>query len=108
MPGVKSFVKRTAATVDRVIPPPPGVTILIYHRVGGGSDSEVDLPTDEFERQLEHLAEHHRVISLDEAVDELSAGSINGWSAAPVGDAPTTPVEARSRLSRLSTRGVPS
>ena len=43
MPGLKSIVKRTAAAADRVIAPPAGVTILIYHRVGGGSDSDVDL-----------------------------------------------------------------
>ena len=92
MPGVKSIVKRTAAIADRIVPPPAGVTILIYHRVGGGSDSEVDLPVDEFESQLEHLAEHHRVISLDDAVAELTAGSADGWAADRVdaGDASIT------------------
>ena len=84
MPGVKSIVKHTAAVVDRIVPPPPGVTILIYHRVGGGTDSQVDLPVDEFDRQLEHLAEHHRVISLDEAAAELTAGTTTGWSSSPV------------------------
>ena len=83
MPGVKSIVKRTAAVVDRIVPPPAGVTILIYHRVGGGSDSEVDLPVDEFERQLAHLAEHHRVLSLDDAVAELTAGRTSGWATSP-------------------------
>ncbi len=73
MPGLKSIVKRTAAAADRVVVPPAGVTILIYHRIGGGSDSDVDLPVDQFEQQLEHLAEHHRVISLDQAVAELTA-----------------------------------
>jgi len=84
MPGVKSIVKRTAAVVDRIVPPPFGVTILIYHRVGGGTDSEVDLPVDEFERQLDHLAEHHRVISLDDAAAELTAGATIGWATNPV------------------------
>lgn len=52
--------------------PPVGITVLIYHRVGGGSDSEVDLPVDVFRAQLAYLAEHHRVISLDTAVAELA------------------------------------
>ena len=91
MPGVRSIVKRTAATVDRFVPPPAGVTILIYHRVGGGTDSEVDLPVDEFEHQLEHLAEHHRVISLDDAAAELTVGTPTGWATNTVdaGDAST-------------------
>ena len=80
MSALKSIVKRGAAVADRVTPPPAGVTILIYHRVGGGSDSDVDLPVEQFERQLEHLAEHHRVISLDEAVSELTAGAATGWA----------------------------
>ena len=36
-----------------------------------------------FDRQLEHLAEHHRVLSLDDAVAELTAGTSDGWAAAP-------------------------
>ena len=83
MSAIKGLVKRTGSLVDRVIPPPAGITILIYHRVGGGSASEVDLDVDMFERQLEHLAEHHRVLSLDDAVNELSAGRSNGWATTP-------------------------
>jgi len=67
--------------MDRVLPPPDGITILIYHRVGGGSDSAVDLDPAEFERQLAHLVEHHRVISLADAVAELSAAQPEGWAA---------------------------
>lgn len=59
---------------DRWRAAPPGVAVLIYHRVGGGSDSAVDLPLDVFRRQLAHLAEHHRVISLDAAVRAIEAG----------------------------------
>lgn len=72
--NAKGFVKRVAAAVDRVIPPPAGVTVLIYHRVGGGSGSEVDLDAAEFDRQLGHLAEHHRVTSLADALTQLSSG----------------------------------
>ena len=64
-------VKQVGMVTDKVIPPPVGVTVLIYHRVGGGSDSAVDLPVDVFDAQLAHLAEHHRVLTLDAAVDEL-------------------------------------
>jgi peptidoglycan/xylan/chitin deacetylase (PgdA/CDA1 family) len=72
MSTVKQFVKRASVAVDRVVPPKPGITVLIYHRVGGGSDSTVDLPPAAFEAQLEYLREHHRVLTLDAAVDELS------------------------------------
>jgi peptidoglycan/xylan/chitin deacetylase (PgdA/CDA1 family) len=85
MADVKQLVKRTGLLLDRVIPPPAGITILIYHRVGGNSGSEVDLDASMFDRQLEHLAEHHRVLSLDDAVAELS--SPDGWA----GAAPSTP-----------------
>jgi hypothetical protein len=50
-----------------------GTTLLIYHRVGGGTPDERDLPTTEFEAQVEELT-RHRVISLDSALDELGAG----------------------------------
>jgi len=73
MSSAKQLVKRASAMVDRVVPPKPGITVLIYHRVGGGSDSAVDLPADVFEAQLEHLVSNHRVLSLGDAVDELAA-----------------------------------
>lgn len=67
--------KHVLAQGDRLLRPPGGITILIYHRVGGGTDSEVDLPVDVFRAQLAHLAEHHRVVSLDTAVAELSGSN---------------------------------
>jgi peptidoglycan/xylan/chitin deacetylase (PgdA/CDA1 family) len=97
MADVKRLVKRSGLLLDRVIPPPDGITILIYHRVGGNSGSEVDLDASMFERQLEHLAEHHRVLSLDDAVAELS--SRDGWAAAP-----STPVAEHDGADRR--RGV--
>ena len=83
MTDVKAIVKRAGIAVDRLLPPPPGITILIYHRVGGGSDSEVDLSPDMFEQQLEYLSDHHRVLSLDDAVAELTSTTNNGWATAP-------------------------
>ena len=81
MADVKGIVKRAGILADRFLPPPPGITILIYHRVGGGSDSEVDLDPEMFERQLEYLSENHRVVSLDDAVAELADGTSTGWAA---------------------------
>ena len=66
------MVKRTSAALDTIVAPATGITILIYHRVSGGSDSAVDLDPDLFEQQLAHLAAHHDVITLDEAVHRLA------------------------------------
>ncbi len=71
----RSLVKQLLAQGDRVLTPPDGVTVLIYHRVGGGSGSEVDLDVGAFRAQLEHLREHHRVVTLDAAVDALGDGT---------------------------------
>lgn len=50
-----------------------GATLLIYHRVGGGTTDELDLPAATFERHLDLLAGHD-VLSLDAALDRLDAG----------------------------------
>lgn len=50
-----------------------GLTILIYHRIAGGTPDERDLALDDFQAQLEVLADH-RVVGLDQAIDELEAG----------------------------------
>jgi peptidoglycan/xylan/chitin deacetylase (PgdA/CDA1 family) len=47
----------------------PGLVILIYHRVGGGTSSEIDLPSGLFERQMAYLADRMRVVSLDAVLD---------------------------------------
>ncbi|MDQ4131259.1 MAG: polysaccharide deacetylase family protein [Actinomycetota bacterium] len=49
------------------------MTILIYHRVGGRTLDELDVPLAAFERQLEVLSEHD-VVGLDDALDALEAG----------------------------------
>ncbi|MGH9084633.1 MAG: polysaccharide deacetylase family protein [Acidimicrobiales bacterium] len=59
--------------VDRA--PAEGATILIYHRVGGGSRDELDLPVPAFAAQLDALVDSdHDVLSLDAALDRLDAG----------------------------------
>jgi peptidoglycan/xylan/chitin deacetylase (PgdA/CDA1 family) len=67
-------LKTLAAAGDRVRPPTPGVVVLIYHRVGGGSGTEVDLPPEAFDEQMAWLAATGRVVSLDDALAQLAAG----------------------------------
>lgn len=50
-----------------------GATLLIYHRLGGGTTDELDLPIEGFARQLD-LLEGRDVVSLDDALDRLDAG----------------------------------
>jgi len=85
------LIKQLSHATDRVIRPPAGVTILIYHRVGGDTGGAVDLDPDVFERQLEYLAEHHTVVTLDDAVAQLTAGQIDGWAASGADTTNTTP-----------------
>ena len=66
---------RTAAVAhDAVRKPPPGAVLLAYHRIGGGSDSSVDLDASVFDDQLAHLGGGHEVVTLDAAVDRLALG----------------------------------
>lgn len=53
--------------------PATGATLLIYHRIGGGSGDELDVPAAVFARHLD-LLEGHDVVSLDAALDRLDAG----------------------------------
>ncbi|GJF31993.1 hypothetical protein KNE206_46930 [Kitasatospora sp. NE20-6] len=56
--------------------PGEGATLLIYHRIGGGTADELDVPTAAFTAQMDLLADlpPGRVVSLDEATDRLAAG----------------------------------
>lgn len=67
--GTMAAVRGAAVINDRVRPPEPGVTALIYHRVGGGSPMSVDLPVGQFEEQIARIAS--RVVSIDEALRSL-------------------------------------
>jgi peptidoglycan/xylan/chitin deacetylase (PgdA/CDA1 family) len=69
-------IKRLAAAGDRVRPPRRGVVVLIYHRVGGGSGTEVDLSPRVFDEQMTWLAESGRAVSLDRAVDLLTGRAV--------------------------------
>ena len=69
-------VKKLAAAGDRLRPPASGVVVLIYHRVGGGSGTEVDLSPQVFDEQMAWLAASGRVVSLDDAVDLLDPAGV--------------------------------
>jgi peptidoglycan/xylan/chitin deacetylase (PgdA/CDA1 family) len=87
-------IKTVAAAGDRVRPPTDGVVVLIYHRVGGGSGTEVDLSPEAFDEQMAWLAGTGRVVGLDAAVDlidppapdTVSDPADAGDATAPVGD----------------------
>ena len=69
---VRTAVKRALARFrSRRIA--PGVTILTYHRVGGGSPDESDLDATAFAAQIDALA-GAEVVGLDEAARRLEAG----------------------------------
>lgn len=72
------MIRGAAALTDGVSPPAPGITILIYHRVGAGQGGQMDLAPNDFDQQLRWLAEHHRVLTLDAAVDELADDQRDG------------------------------
>jgi len=53
----------------------PAVYVLMYHRVGGGTTAEIDLPVDLFVRQLEYVRRRYRIVSLD-ALADLRTGAV--------------------------------
>lgn len=66
---LRDVLRHTAAGVDRVAAREPGISVLIYHRVGGGSTSQVDLDPGLFADQMAAIA--HRVVTLDDALELL-------------------------------------
>ncbi|MGH8893754.1 MAG: polysaccharide deacetylase family protein [Actinomycetes bacterium] len=70
---MRETVKIALARGVPTMVPPSGATLLIYHRVGGGSPDERDLGVVDFGRQLDVLARHD-VVSLDAALDRLDGG----------------------------------
>ncbi len=71
-PRVRALVKRALARASSRRAA-PGITVLTYHRVGGGSPDERDLDSAAFAAQLEVL-DRTDVISLDEASRRLATG----------------------------------
>jgi peptidoglycan/xylan/chitin deacetylase (PgdA/CDA1 family) len=72
-----SAVKVAAAGADVLRPSAPGLVILIYHRIGGGSGSPVDLPVELFDEQVGELAAAQRIVTLDEGISRLAAGVLD-------------------------------
>lgn len=56
----------------------PGVTILVYHRVGGDTLRQLNLPIALFEWQMEYLSAHCHVIGLDDVVRIAQEGRVYG------------------------------
>jgi peptidoglycan/xylan/chitin deacetylase (PgdA/CDA1 family) len=70
---LRRTVKVASVGADRLRPPRPGVVILIYHRVGGGTTLEIDLDPGVFDEQMAALAASKRVVSLGTALERLAA-----------------------------------
>jgi peptidoglycan/xylan/chitin deacetylase (PgdA/CDA1 family) len=79
-------VKGAAVAADAVHRPPRGLVVLIYHRVGGASGFELDLPVDLFRAQADALAASGRVVSLGEAISWLGRPPGHGRDRSAVGD----------------------
>lgn len=69
------MLKPAAALADELKRPPPGVTVLLYHRVGALTSGEVDLERAVFADQMAELAENRSVIGLDDAADSLASSA---------------------------------
>jgi peptidoglycan/xylan/chitin deacetylase (PgdA/CDA1 family) len=61
-----------------------GLVILLYHRVGAGTASEVDLPTAVFREQCAELAGSGRVVSLDDGLAWLAGDHPSPGGSAPL------------------------
>ena len=70
------LVKEASLFVDRLVPTRTGITFLLYHRVGVGSGSVIDLSPDEFARQMRVVRDEYRPLTIDEAVGEISGADV--------------------------------
>ena len=84
MGAAKQGLKWSVHALDRLRPRPRGVTVLIYHRVGGRTPLDVDLPLAAFEEQMADLAASGRVRSIDAALDALDALDADDAAADPI------------------------
>ena len=82
--AVKQGLKWSVHALDRLRPRPRGVTVLIYHRVGGRTPLDVDLPLATFDAQMAALAASGRVRSIDDALDALDRPAPADAAADPV------------------------
>ena len=66
--GAGQGLKAAAAAVDLVRRRPGGLTVLLYHQVGGARPSAVNLSAGRFDEQLAYLRAQQAVGTLDEGV----------------------------------------
>src|SRR5215211_2765898 len=69
-------MKWSAASADRLLPPPRGVVVLQYHRVGRRVPLEIDLPLERFAAQMAHIADERRAMTLDHALELLDGTAV--------------------------------
>jgi peptidoglycan/xylan/chitin deacetylase (PgdA/CDA1 family) len=69
-------VKWSAASADRIVPPPRGVVLLQYHRVGRRAPLEIDLPLERFEDQMALIRDQRSATTLDEALEVLDETAV--------------------------------
>jgi peptidoglycan/xylan/chitin deacetylase (PgdA/CDA1 family) len=68
--------------LDRVRAPAPGIVVLLYHRVGRRSSSEVDLDATIFAEQMAYLADSTDVVRLGAALETLANAPASDSTAA--------------------------
>ena len=73
----RQAIKLAAAGFDIVARPEAGVVILAYHRIGGRTRSQIDLPANTFADQLAWLVANSRVVALETALSALGAGGVS-------------------------------
>ena len=76
MANPRTDLKRALARLTTAASP-AGVTMLIYHRVGGPGNEELDVRRQDFESQMAVLADRE-VTSLDAAAEALRSGDTTG------------------------------
>jgi len=69
-------VKWSAASADWLVPPPRGVVLLQYHRIGRRAPVEVDLTPSRFEEQMALVAGERRATTLDRALELLGGTAV--------------------------------
>jgi peptidoglycan/xylan/chitin deacetylase (PgdA/CDA1 family) len=69
--SLRSTVKVVAGAADLVRRPATGVVVLLYHRVGAGTSSSVDLPAATFDEQMAALAATGNVLGLGDALEAV-------------------------------------
>ncbi len=53
------------------------LVILIYHRIGSGTNSPIDIPISAFEEQLNYLADCFQIVSLDQAISLIHSNQVD-------------------------------